>query len=140
MLGEFINLLTNNHVQFSDLVGKTLTKIEVNRSTPEKYLDDETITFTCASGEIYHMYHFQDCCESVGIEDIIGEIDNLLNHPILLAEEVSEDDPTASESGTWTFYKIATVWDHVTIRWYGSSNGYYSESASFIKVTKGETA
>lgn len=86
------------------------------------------------------MYHDQDCCDSVSINDIIGDIDDLLNTPILLAEERSSDDPedfdpTNHESYTWTFYELATIKGTVQIRWFGESNGYYSESVTFKEIT-----
>ncbi len=55
-----------------------------------------------------------------------------------MAEEVtnSEGPPLSEydESYTWTYYKFATVRGYVTISWYGSSNGYYSETATFQRV------
>lgn len=51
-----------------------------------------------------------------------------------MAEEASEIDENASESGTWTFYKLATCKGYVTLRWYGESNGYYSEEVDFRKI------
>lgn len=106
------------------LLGKTLIRIEK---------DFDEMIFHTSDGEVYKMYHDQNCCESVSIEEIIGDLNDLLNSPIVMAEEVSEDDINASESGTWTFYKFATSKGYVTIRWYGESNGYYSESVDFKK-------
>lgn len=107
------------------LLGKTILEINVLN---HNY--DDSIEFICSDGSIFNMHHEQDCCESVTIEDIDGDIDDLIGSPITMAEEVVKDDENASESGTWTFYKFATIKGYVTIRWYGASNGYYSESVT----------
>ena len=116
------------------LVGKTLDSVEVNDAKDE-------ITFVTTDGETYQMYHDQDCCESVYIEDIVGDMQDLVGSPILLAESSSNsEDPPATEyepdSYTWTYYKFATIKGYVDIRWYGSSNGYYSESVDFCKTNE----
>lgn len=124
---------TNSNI--SDLLGKTLTEVE--------RVGDEEIYFTTAEGEKYVMYHEQDCCENVVIESIVGELADLVGSPITMAEEVSNydggsrdeiQDYWSSDSYTWTFYKLATVKGYVDIRWYGTSNGYYSESVDFVKL------
>jgi hypothetical protein len=49
-------------------------------------------------------------------------------------EDTSVDGPEMKdESYTWTFYNFATFKGFVTVRFYGSSNGYYSEEVSFKK-------
>lgn len=114
---------------FSDLKGRTMT--EVKR-------DGDEIHFTDTEGNKYVMYHSQSCCESVGIEDICGDLQDLVGAEILMAEEATNDDPSAGEYGIgmWTFYKLATHKGYVDIRWYGSSNGYYSVSVDFLKLNK----
>ncbi len=114
---------------FSILTGKILTKVEVQDV-------DERILFTTSDGMKYTMYHRDDCCESVNIEDICGDFEDLYGEELVIAEEVSNstDDPKDGydESFTWTFYKLVTNKGSVTIRWYGTSNGYYSESVDFV--------
>lgn len=117
-----------NYLDINELLGKTL--VEVDRRTFE--FEDE-IYFTTDRGLVYRMWHIQDCCEAVWIEDICGDLKSLVGSPILQAEEVSNHEEETDEfnSRTWTFYKLATVNGYVTIRWCGESSGYYSESVNF---------
>jgi len=123
---------------FSTLLGRVLKSVE--RVDDECYGD--TLVFTTDNGEIYKLYHSQDCCESVTIEDICGDLEDLVGEPILEANETSnsdspkEQDGYTDESFTWTFYSLRTRNGGVTIRWYGSSNGYYSESVSFSQISE----
>jgi hypothetical protein len=56
----------------------------------------------------------------------------------MLAEAVSQEANDVSESGTWTFYKLSTLWANVTIRWLGQSNGYYSEEVYFEQTKESD--
>ena len=117
--------------EFKDLLGKTLVKVE-------KTEDNVLVFFQTEDGSVYHLYHDQYCCENVYVESVVGDLEDLIGQPLLQAEEVNsvEEEPVrgSEESYTWTFYKLATIKGSVTIRWFGSSNGYYSESVSFDKV------
>jgi hypothetical protein len=113
------------------LRGQTIMSIEGAEPRSER------IVFTLTDGRRFLMWHDQDCCEGVDVEDVAGDVADLLGSPILLAEEsTSEVGPKDDydESFTWTFYKLATVKGDVTIRWYGQSNGYYSEGVDFGEV------
>lgn len=119
----------NDQCNFSDLLGKTILKIEVRK---DEYDQDE-IHFITKDGK-YIMTHDQNCCESVDIEEIIGDLNDLIGNPILMAEETSNEGKTDWGTNTWTFYKLATMKGYVTIRWYGESNGYYSESVDMYFI------
>ena len=128
-----------------EMLGEILIDIKNN--------GDELI-FTTAKNKKYMMYHSQDCCESVTVEDIVGDLNDLIGEPLIEAEGVSFQDPKelpekevmwmtlsgtdlsgGNGSNTWTFYKFRTVKGSVTIRWLGSSNGYYSESVDLVDIT-----
>lgn len=130
----------NADVPFTELIGKTLTNVIVSDNKDQ-------IDFVADDGTTYRMYHIQDCCESVDIEDITGDLSDLIGSPILKAEESTDTGSPKTEeygsgysytdeSSTWTFYKLATIKGYVDIRWYGSSNGYYSESVDFVKLPR----
>jgi hypothetical protein len=119
----------------SELLGKTLKSVEQK--------GDDEIIFTTTEGDTYKLYHSQNCCESVRIEDINGDLQDLVGprSPLLQAEaSTSNENPEAvkvseyQDSFTWTFYKFATRKGYVTIRWYGESNGYYSEGVDFVQI------
>lgn len=115
---------------FSELLGKTLVKIS-------GAVGDDRIELQTSDGAFYAMYHLQDCCENVSVEDIAGDLQDLIGEPLLEAEEASSNEnpegvkPGYHDSFTWTFYKLGTRKGRVTIRWYGESTGYYSESVDF---------
>ena len=114
-----------------DLKGETILKIVIERvgDDPNSTHENDIITFWTNSGFKYHMTHTQDCCESVNIDDIEGDLNDLIDSPLLQSEvATSSDEGNCSESCTWTFYRFATIKGYVTMKWFGSSNGYYSES------------
>ena len=121
-------MVTRRDVQIEELVGLTMKSVK---------REGQEILLTTGSGRRFVMKHEQDCCESVEIESITGDLADLVGSPILLAEEsTNHESPkdAAAESFTWTFYKLATVKGWVDIRWYGESSGYYSESISIEEI------
>ena len=114
------------------LVGETIVDV----IGLAQYSDE--IVFVCESGKRVKMYHEQECCESVSLEDFNGDISDLIGAVVIAAEERTEhgNDEDDYESATYTFYDIQTNKGSLWLRWYGSSNGYYSESVN-IKVEGG---
>ena len=126
-------------VTVNDLKGHAFSRIDVDE-------DERSVTFYgMKSQPLFRMEHIQDCCESVYLAEVIGDWKDLLDTPLFVAEcarshvnpraKLNEDDTDywqVPDSETWTFYKFATMKGSVTLRWYGTSNGYYSEGVSII--------
>ena len=119
----------DNHVKVSEMLGQTFTSVRA---------DEDSVTFENDKVR-YILYHEKDCCESVVVEEIIGDIEDLENLPLLISREdmnAEGEELPHEESYTWTFYNFATYKGYVTIRFLGTSNGYYSEEVSCIKKLK----
>lgn len=113
--------------KFSILQGKTLYAVDISTKK-----GNDSVIFTLSDGTRYMLCHYQDCCETVYLEDVIGAWEDILYREILLAEEVIENSQDEyGEPEKWTFYKLATARGYITLRWYGTSNGYYSISVYF---------
>lgn len=118
------------------LIGKTLKSVDVAS-------DNSEVIFTCSDGSAYKMFHSQDCCEEVWLDDVIGDdLQSLVGSEILIAEVRTNNDESTKPkkedayigSVTWTFYELGSHGGRVTLRWCGTSNGYYSEDVDFIQI------
>lgn len=130
----------------SELLGQTLIAIEFVGLNERSDInvnarDVSKIIFKCKSGDKYEMQRgsgYDDNEDNITLEEVIGCIGDILGYPILLSEMVTNksDQPINDYdiSYTWTFYKLATIKGSVTLRWYGCSEGYYSEEAEFFKI------
>ena len=114
--------------------------------------NDGEIMFITTDGRKFKMWGGHECdagCHvNVEIDDICGDLKDLIGSPIVQADVADNDRNTIlemletghakgksdDESFTWTFYRITTMKGQVVLRWYGSSNGYYSERANFGEI------
>lgn len=133
--------------KITDLIGLTMQSVEKTKTSRPGYDENDALVFVTCDGQRFAMTHDQDCCESVCIEDICGDLADLVGSPITMAEEATnstdppgvdgtDGTPRTPESYTWTFYRIGTAKGSVTIRFYGESNGWYGETASLYEVTE----
>ena len=104
------------------LIGKTFTKVES--------IDNECVRFTADDGYTVELKHRQDCCERVWLEDVVGDLSDLEGAIIVCAEKTTSEveELEYGDISMWTFYNISSVKGSVTLRFCGSSNGYYSVS------------
>jgi hypothetical protein len=117
-----------NKEKMKMLIGQTIIKFVGKKGSDE-------IVLSLADRRKFKMCHVQSCYETVLVEDICGDIADLIGSPLVQAEETTnrkykkgyKRDATY-DSRTWTFYRFATAKGAVTIRWLGESTGPYSET------------
>ena len=117
----------------SDLIGKRIVSVHGLDAGSER------VTIDCDDGSKYSMFHQQDCCESVWLEDVCGDVNDLVDALVIDARSENNADSAFPEGmvlecGEWTFYIIQTDKGCVTLRWLGDSNGYYSTDARFERI------
>jgi len=107
------------------------------------------------------MFHYQQCCESVYIAEIIGDLSDLINTPIIDVQILTNENNTidknvireledkerprlnkdaeiAIEDASWTFYKITTNKGDVVFRWCGVTDSCYSIDVGFYEIVDNE--
>lgn len=115
--------------ELKELKGATLTAVHGLET------GSEDVVFSTTDGRTVRMYHDADCCETVEINEIEGDLADLIGHPLLEAVEIShEEEENEDGCARWTFYTFATIKGRVQVRWLGSSNGYYSTSVYLAEV------
>lgn len=112
------------------LVGETLSYIDTD--------DSDEIMLTTTSGRKIHIYHQQDCCESVGIVDTVGNWHNLIGKVVIEAsKDFDECNGECCDSCTHTRLTFKVNDATVISKWIGESNGYYSEGVDIEELTNG---
>ena len=71
-------VVTREVFEISDMKGKTFTSVTVNDDKTEMVFENDEFVFT--------FYHESDCCESVQIEDIVGDLNDLVGRPLDIVE------------------------------------------------------
>lgn len=116
--------------EVKEMLGKTFKSVAKTHN--------DRLVFTDQNGDQYIFHHYQGCCESVDIADLVGDLEDFEGSPLLEAEVSSSSSIDEYDSNTWTFYKFGTIKGHVNIRWFGASNGYYSETVDQTFVSASE--
>jgi hypothetical protein len=74
---------------FENMLGQVMSEVSDT--------DGHEMIFKSESGKVFKFYHYQDCCECVSIEDICGDLSDLVGSPLLIAEEVDNIDTSDSK-------------------------------------------
>ena len=119
-------------VEIDSIKGMTMKRVEEF---------GDKVVFMTNDDRHFELKHVQDCCESVYLEDLCGDVNDLVGYPLVECHESSTKQEGSAVDGensrTWSFYRFSTVKGTVTVRFMGESNGYYSESADLFEIKEG---
>lgn len=122
-------------MQFADyFVGKTIESVLGAEA------GSEDVTFFFTDGTAVSTYHSRDCCESVLIDRVEGDVQELIGKVIASASEDeagTQDRDDVGDSSTWTEQTLEADGVKVMIVWLGTSNGYYGETP-YTRITHGK--
>ena len=76
----------NKEATVADLLGRTLASIYGMDKGSER------IRFVCTDGAEFSMTYYDDCCASCSVEDVCGDVADLIGSPVVRAEEPSSLD------------------------------------------------
>ena len=116
-------VVTDAEITIDDMKGQTFTKVYVTDDKSELVFENDEF--------IFMFYHESDCCEDVQVEDVVGDLNDLVGKPLDIVEVVHHDSEFNPPD-------VEPVKGWVDVRWLGESNGYYSESVHFKGVRKHE--
>nr|DAT71100.1 MAG TPA: hypothetical protein [Caudoviricetes sp.] len=95
----------------------------------------DEVTFYCKDGAVIELWHSQDCCENVYLEgaDSYDNNDDIYTDCDWCEVSLVTNNDTNDEydSITWSFYHFKTNKGMDTVRFFGGSNGWYSETVDF---------
>lgn len=121
-------------MEYDEVKGKIVISVEGAE------VNSEELVLKFSDGSTAKFFHEQSCCEQVQIEDVVGDFSDFIGQPVTRIEEriSEEEDEKWGEHITWTFYEFVCPKGSVTVRWFGTSNGYYSEHVDFEFTGAGE--
>ena len=121
------NAAQNLDAGVQHLIGRVIKSVEVGKS-------EGRVKFYLKDGTALAIWHEHDCSDCVYLEDIIGidTVTQLTGETVLdayVSYRVGEHDKdsTWGRFSVWVFLMLRTNNYSVVFRWYGTSNGYYSE-------------
>ena len=95
----------------------------------EKTQYSEKVRIKTTEGDLI-LWHDQSCCEDVHLAEGYEDLKDLVGSTVRKAHKATSDKDARYGIEMWTFYITRTDKGDATLRWVGTSNGYYAVDVS----------